>query len=127
MFWSSSLETGIASIDEQHKELFNQIDILVDTSNGERIKSTLDFLDNYIVKHFTDEQRLHKEKKYPKAVEHKKYHDNYIVVFRKLKEKYIAEGPTLSNNMALNKTVLGWLKEHILVHDRAFAAYCKTL
>jgi len=34
MLWKSSLETGIPQIDAQHKELFRQIDILMDRSNA---------------------------------------------------------------------------------------------
>ncbi|MDR3279280.1 MAG: hemerythrin family protein [Synergistaceae bacterium] len=127
MLWSAALETGMKEVDDQHKELFRQIDTLLDAGNANRFREVLDFLDGYIVKHFTDEQKLHARSKYPKASEHKAYHDNYVVIFRKLKAKYIAEGPSAVNNMEINKSVAGWLKEHILVHDREFAAYYKSL
>ncbi|MDR3332505.1 MAG: bacteriohemerythrin [Synergistaceae bacterium] len=127
MLWSKNLETGIDMIDEQHKELFRQIDILLDIKNENRIEATLDFLGKYIVKHFTDEQNMHAQAKYPKAAAHKEYHDNYVQTFRKLKEKYIKEGPTVTNNMEVNKTVVGWLKDHILVHDKEFAQFYKSL
>ncbi|MDR1875482.1 MAG: hemerythrin family protein [Synergistaceae bacterium] len=127
MLWNKSLETGIALIDTQHKELFRQIDDLLDAGKGNRFGETLNFLEKYIVKHFTDEQKMHVTSKYPKAAKHKEYHDNYVTVFSKLKEKYAKEGPTLENRIAINKTVVGWLKSHILVHDREFAEYYKSL
>jgi hemerythrin-like metal-binding protein len=127
MLWSKSLETGIALIDEQHKELFRQVDILLEQGNENRHKDALNFLDKYIVKHFGDEQKMQAGAKYPKAAQHKKFHDDYVVVFRKLKEKYLTEGPSPSNNMEINKTVVGWLKDHILVHDKEFAVYYKSL
>jgi hemerythrin len=126
MLWSKSLETGISLIDEQHKELFRQVDILLDQSNANRHKDSLNFLDGYIVKHFSDEQKMQMDSKYPKAVQHKKFHDDYVVVFRKLKEKYLKEGPSAANNMEINKTVVGWLKDHILVHDKEFATYYRS-
>lgn len=127
MFWSQSLETGIPLIDEQHKELFRQIDILLDTKNKDRIEETLEFLENYIARHFADEQEMHAQSRYPKAAIHKGYHDNYVVALRKVKDKYIKEGPSVTNTLAVNKSVLGWLREHILVHDKEFAAYRKSL
>jgi hemerythrin len=127
MLWTKSLETGIDSIDNQHKELFNQIDILVDPGKANRVRDTLDFLEKYIARHFSDEQAMHASSKYPKAAEHRGYHDKYIVVFRQLKDKYLKEGPTPANNIAVNKNVIGWLKDHILVHDKEFAEYYKSL
>ncbi|MDR1651202.1 MAG: bacteriohemerythrin [Synergistaceae bacterium] len=127
MLWTKSLETGIAKIDEQHKELFRQIDMLLDPKNTNRHAEVINFLDGYIAKHFSDEQRMQADSKYPKAAAHKSYHDGYIVSFRKLKETYLKEGPTAQNNMAVNKSVVGWLKEHILVHDKEFAEYYRAV
>jgi hemerythrin len=126
MLWVKSLETGIEKIDEQHKELFHQMDLLLDRTNGSRHKEVLDFLDKYIVKHFSDEQRMHADSKYPKAAAHKKFHDEYVVIFRKLKDKFIKEGPTPVNNIEVNKTIAGWLKDHIMVHDKEYAAFYKA-
>jgi hemerythrin len=126
MLWDKSLETGIATIDEQHRELFRQIDNLLDAGRENRFGETLDFLGKYIVKHFTDEQKMHTTSKYPRAAEHKKFHDDYVTLFADLKNRYVKEGPTLTNKMAINKNVVGWLKNHILVHDKAFAAYCSS-
>jgi hemerythrin len=53
-------------------------------------------------------------------------HDEYIAIFHKLKDKYIKEGPTADNKMEVNKTVAGWLKSHILTHDKEYAAYYKS-
>jgi methyl-accepting chemotaxis protein len=125
--WNKSLETGIELIDKQHMELFRQIEILLDPGKAGRVNKTLDFLEKYIAKHFSDEQEMHVKSKYPKAEQHKKYHEAYKVTFHELKEKYIKEGPTVTNNIAVNKTVLGWLKDHIMVQDKDFAAFYKEL
>ncbi|MDR1481429.1 MAG: hemerythrin family protein [Synergistaceae bacterium] len=126
MLWTKNLETGIPTIDDQHKELFRQIDALLAVSGSDKerqVAEALEFLDKYIVRHFGDEQKMHTQSRYPKAAEHKGYHDNYVVTFRQLKEKYNREGPTVGNNMAVNKSVVSWLKEHILVHDKDFADF----
>jgi hemerythrin len=126
MLWSKSLETGIAKIDEQHQELFRRIDILMDAGNKDRIKETIDFLGKYIVVHFNDEQKMHLDAKYPKAAVHKSFHDNYVKEFGKLKDQVMKEGHTIAVSQAVNKNVIGWLKEHIMVHDKEFAAFCKS-
>lgn len=127
MLWSKALESGIPNIDAQHQELFRQVDILIDGKNANRHKEVLDYLEQYIAKHFSDEQKMHAESKYPKAAEHKRYHDEYVKVFKQLKDKYIKEGPTPANNMEINKSVVGWLKDHIMVRDKEFAVYYKGL
>ncbi|MDR3255455.1 MAG: bacteriohemerythrin [Synergistaceae bacterium] len=126
MLWSKTLETGITKIDEQHKELFKRIDALLDAGNKDRLKETIEFLDSYIVEHFTCEQKMHIDSKYPKATAHKAYHDNYVTTFRKMKGQFMKEGHTLTTSQAVNKNVIDWLKEHIMVHDKEFAAYCKN-
>jgi methyl-accepting chemotaxis protein len=121
--WNKSLETGIDLIDQQHMELFRQIETLLDPGNSNRVHETLDFLEKYIAKHFSDEQKMHLKSRYPKAEMHRNFHDGYKVRFHDLKEKYIKEGPTVTNNMEVNKTVLGWLKDPIMVQDKDFAAF----
>jgi methyl-accepting chemotaxis protein len=121
--WNKSFETGIKLIDEQHMELFRQIEILLDSGKSGRVNETLDFLEKYIAKHFSDEQEMHVQSKYPKAAKHRQYHEAYKTTFHELKEKYIKEGPTVANNIAVNKTVIGWLKDHIMIQDKDFAAF----
>jgi hemerythrin len=128
MIWTSSLETGISKIDEQHKELFRQIDILMDRGNDGRINDTIKFLGEYVVRHFNDEQAMHLASKYPKAAEHKKMHADFIAAYTRMKQEYTqAAGPEkLPVILKINKTVMDWLKNHILVHDKEFATYYKA-
>lgn len=123
MLWNRSLEIGVTAVDEQHKELFRRIDLLMDATNKNRFEETIDFLGEYIVKHFTDEQKIHTDSKYPKAAIHKTFHDTYVQTFNQLRKKIAQEGDTLSVKLEINKTVVDWLKSHILVHDREFANY----
>jgi hemerythrin len=124
MLWNKSLETGIAKIDEQHKELFRAADVLVDTSQGDRVPKTLDFLKGYVAKHFSDEEVMHRLNNYPKAEAHKKLHVAFVKVFQGLYEDYHkATGSKLLVTMNINKAVIGWLKDHIMVHDKEFATF----
>lgn len=127
MLWVSTLETGINSIDEQHKELFRQLDILTDMNNANRFNDTLDFLEKYIIKHFSDEQKLHTSSNYPKARVHRGYHDTYIESFKKLKSTYINNPSNPATMIAITNGVVNWLNKHILVHDMEFSRYYKGL
>jgi hemerythrin len=125
MLWSKSLEVGIPAIDDQHKELFRQIDILLDNNNADRVPQTLKFLGEYVEKHFSDEQGIHQRVRYPKAEPHRKMHTAFVSVFKQMKAEYDSGGHKLPVLIKINKTVIDWLKSHIMVHDKEFAAYHK--
>ena len=126
MLWNKSLETGILAIDEQHKELFKQADVLFDQKNADRVPQTLQFLEKYVEKHFKDEQLLHLKSRYPKLEQHKKMHSDFVSAFKKMQEEYNSDGNKLQILLKINKTVSAWLTNHIMVCDREFADYYKT-
>jgi hemerythrin len=123
MLWNKNLETGVPTIDVQHKELFRQIDILSDNSNKDRFPQTVKFLGEYVKKHFFDEQMLHVKATYPKAEQHKKMHVDFAAAFDKMRKEYEEDSANLTILHKINKTVFEWLKSHIMVHDKEFAAF----
>ena len=126
MLWSDALETGIPKIDLQHKELFRQIDILMDRNNVDRIPGTLQCVGTYVIRHFSDEQVMHAASKYPNAEAHKKMHADFITKFKAMKKQYDEAGDKLEVILNINKMAIGWLKEHIMVQDKDFAKYYKN-
>ncbi|MDR2141067.1 MAG: bacteriohemerythrin [Deltaproteobacteria bacterium] len=123
MLWSKSLETGIPKIDEQHKELFRQADVLVDQSKADRVESTLNFLKDYVAKHFSDEEAFHRSSNYPKADAHKKLHIEFTGGLKKKVEEFQKSTNKSSIILTINSMVINWLKEHIMRHDKEFATY----
>ena len=127
--WSAKLETGLPKIDEQHKELFRQVGVLMDRTKAkaDRIPETVNFLGDYVLMHFNDEQGLHASVQYPKAAAHKKQHIAFIAKFSELKKKLGDSGDNLQFEVMteINSTAIGWLKDHIMVHDKEFADYYK--
>jgi len=124
--WNETLETGMPAIDEQHKELFRQVEILFESDNVDRVTKTLDFLAKYVEKHFNDEQQLHQKTQYPKAELHKKMHLEFTNTYKTLKQDYDSSGAKLQVMLKINKIASEWLRNHIMVHDKEFAAYYKT-
>jgi hemerythrin len=121
--WTDSMLCGIPAIDDQHKELFRQIDLLRDRGSKDRVPAVLRFLADYVVKHFNDEEGIHLRSKYPAATAHRKLHTDFVDTFVALKKKYENSGGEFAAVMEINKVVYDWLKEHVLKVDKVFAKY----
>jgi hemerythrin len=125
MQWADQFIIGIPKIDEQHKELFRQTEILLDRSKVGRIAETIQFLGDYVLKHFIDEQGLQAAVNYPKAEAHKKTHAAFAAKVSELKKRVEESSDDIKFDLAteINRTVIGWLKEHIMGHDMEFGVY----
>ncbi|MCD7897753.1 MAG: bacteriohemerythrin [Planctomycetaceae bacterium] len=127
MLWNSAYETGIGIVDEQHKELFRQIDILVENKEPNAVPKVIDFLGQYVVKHFSTEEGLQRKSNYPDFVEHKKKHVAFVDAFTRLKGEYQESGQNNLILMKLTRVALDWLKQHIRVEDKKFAGHYFTV
>ena len=123
MLWNKNMETGVAKIDDQHRQLFVQAERLLDKNYQDRIPVTLEFLKNYVVRHFTDEEALQARVSYPKAAAHHNLHIAFTNNFKKLYDAYKEQGDKLSVKLAINSMVVNWLKDHIMTHDKEFFQY----
>lgn len=127
--WTSELETGNSLIDNQHKELIEAINKLLDAcSKGKgrmEIADTLNFLNEYIIRHFRDEESLQQRYHYPDRVNHKQYHE----AFKRSVSDIITEFNQSGANVALvaktNSVIAGWLINHIKKEDVKVAAHIK--
>lgn len=126
--FDSSLVTGNAMIDEQHKELIGKIDKLLSCceQNGGKIEAIkmLDYLAEYTDFHFGEEEKLQEEVSYPAIEEHKKQHADFKKAVEELHEMLVEEeGPTEAFVAAVNKNVVDWLFDHIKKMDQALASF----
>lgn len=128
--WNKKLETGNAIIDSQHKELINAINELLDacaTGNGRaKLKETSNFLLNYTKRHFTAEEKLQQQSRYPDYINHKKYHDDFVKEVNQIVDQLEAEGPSVVMVGKINHTIAGWLINHISTEDVKVAAHIKN-
>lgn len=129
--WDQSLETGFLAIDEQHQELFKRVNEVIEAYNigkaRQEVKETLQFLEEYVHTHFTMEEELQLQYKYPKYKEHKEMHEYFIKQIAEIKSRYEQNGPKITVTMALNRILITWLREHILRVDKAFVDYIHSL
>jgi hemerythrin len=128
--FDKSLETGHAKIYEQHKQLFDTLNTIIQESEQGRgkdeIYKTLDFLNQYTVMHFKTEEILQKEYGFPGYEAHKKYHDDFKATVKELTNTLIEKGPVKELIDTAAKTVGDWLITHIKGNDIAMAAYLKS-
>jgi hemerythrin len=128
--WDTSLETGHAKIDNQHKQLIAALNGIIEASQQGKAKDeifkTLDFLTGYTVMHFSTEEKLQVQYNYPDYPVHKRYHDEFKVTVGELIKKVQREGPTEEMIALVTGTIGDWLLNHIKGDDFRMAAYVKS-
>ena len=124
---TSDMATGVAKIDEQHRELVKRLnDVLAmgtKSFSKEETKKTIDFLGEYIIKHFNDEEALQRQCDYSKYEWHKGQHQKYINDFKKLKKEFSENGPSAKFTVSLNASLVEWIVNHIKAVDVEFGKH----
>jgi len=125
--WRESLSIGVDAIDGQHKELLQRFDKLLsackDGKGIDELKSLLDFLSDYVLTHFRDEEAIQRQHQYPGHEEHKKQHDGFVVRLEALKQEIDTQGMAVHHVMETNNLLLKWLINHISVVDKELGKF----
>lgn len=128
--FDKSLETGNAAIDAQHKELINAVNNLLEAcakgKGRSEIETTVKFLADYTIKHFSDEEKLQKQHNYPGYEAHKKLHDAFKAEVSAIIDDYSKDGATVGLTFKINTKVAAWLINHIKGEDKKVAAFIKN-
>ena len=125
--WTEDLAVNIPEIDDQHKELFDRINLLFEACNkGEgrtEIGRTILFLEDYVKTHFSEEEKNMVSSQYPGYGAHKAQHAQFTDNLNSIKRQLNEEGPGVHIIIQTNRLVIDWLKDHIRTVDKAFGAY----
>lgn len=128
--WNNDLSIGVDEIDNQHKELFRRINALLDACTQGKGKGevgrVINFLEDYIVKHFNAEEAIQKKHAYPDYESHKTLHDEFRKSFSELKKSFETEGAGLPLVLRTNRTVVDWLVKHIGRVDKVLGGFLKS-
>lgn len=123
------LHTGNVLIDTEHRELLDAINNLMDAcSQGkgkEELTKTLTFLNNYVVKHFADEEKLQVQSRYPNYQPHKKFHETYKADMQALARELATDGYSIAFLGKLNQKV-AIIINHIKQEDKRLATHIKA-
>jgi hemerythrin len=125
----NSFLTGNELVDKQHRQLFDAINNLIETCHQgkgkDELSRSLDFLNDYTIKHFFDEEQIQKGSKYPDYENHKKLHENFKAVVRDLKVKMIMKGASDDLITEVQSKIGDWLVVHIKGQDLLWAKHIK--
>jgi hemerythrin-like metal-binding protein len=125
--WDDSVKTGHEMIDEQHKQLFAAVNGLLkacrENKGNDELTRSLNFLNDYTIKHFFDEEQVQQKYNYPDYPNHKKLHDNFKATVRDLKVRLIMKGPSEELINDVRSKIGDWLVTHIKGNDIKLGAY----
>jgi hemerythrin len=119
--WDVSMTTGVESIDNQHKQLINWLnDLLEAMSQGRgraQLDGLLDKLSEYAVMHFSHEEECMTKYNCPVAAQNVAMHKTFITTFEGFREELERTGPTAHLVVRLEAELMRWLATHIKVTD----------
>ncbi|MDA3962297.1 MAG: bacteriohemerythrin [Planctomycetota bacterium] len=129
--WTPGMAVGIASVDDQHRELFVRLNELVSAlrhgTGGAELDTVIGFLDDYVRLHFTEEEALMADAGYPACEAHKKLHAGFVDELGVVKQRLSDPGcdrEALSAELHLH--LRDWLVRHIIKADRAFGTFAAS-
>jgi hemerythrin len=123
--WKESYNTGVGPIDEQHQrlvELINELhSAMKQAKSKEVIGEVISELAKYTQYHFTDEEKYMQRANYPKLLEHKKEHDDFVAHVSDYKGRF-DRGEVMLSIDVLN-FLQDWLVDHIEGSDQDYVSY----
>ena len=129
--WNDSYKLGNDKVDEQHRTLFELVGSLayacMEGREAETLMRTLDFLVNYTVQHFNDEEQLQIQFDFPDYERHKQLHEDFKLTVAGLVQRYkeSASAEDLSNDV--NRIVARWLVNHIQREDKKIGEHIRSV
>ncbi|MBC8199536.1 MAG: bacteriohemerythrin [Desulfobacterales bacterium] len=129
--WTPEFEFGVAKIDEQHRELFEQCNKLMESilkgKGLDEVNKIISFLDEYIITHFRDEEKLMKEYEYPFLHFQKWQHSKFSRHFEKFKKEIsmIDDSNRFFLLFRIRLLIVDWLVNHTLKFDKHLGRFIK--
>ena len=78
---TSAIRTGNELIDSEHQRIFDEANALMEACQAgqarEHLREMAEFLADYVGVHFSDEESLQTQYRYPNYTEHHKFHEWY--------------------------------------------------
>jgi len=120
--WDSTLSTGIGNIDDQHKELFNFINKLTyamkEKKSKDEIIKALNCLEEYMIKHFNEEEAIQKQHNYPKfSIQHNQ-HEEFKSELQRLRNTFETTGISSLFAITVQQKIFKGCRKHIIDLDK---------
>jgi hemerythrin-like metal-binding protein len=111
-----TMGTGVESIDEQHQQLIDAINDLekavIEGYGDEKIRPLLDFLGDYVAKHFAHEEKIMAEAHCPTAQRNLDAHQKLVQRYTSWLQSY-ERAPSAEKILDLHRFLTQWLVSHI--------------
>lgn len=128
IIWDDSFSVGVRVIDDQHKQLINMINNLVDsthiTVDSEIMSETLSEMTRYMDYHFKTEETYMIDSDYPDYSIHKELHDEFMEKTIQFCEDTITRKETIPTEVL--SFLMDWLTNHILKSDMQFKPHLNS-
>jgi hemerythrin len=127
--WTEDLATGIERIDDQHRELYDQVAALHEAMRAnrlDRVPEVVEFLQRYALDHFALEEREMEAAAYPGLPEHRVIHQRFVEDFLRQKA-LLAARITPTAVIDLSRWLTDWLRDHVRRVDGDMARHLRCL
>lgn len=132
--WKEYYRVGSELIDTQHQELFKRLSSFIQVVQGarpwderlEEVKSTLEFMQHYVVIHFADEEALQKEIGYPNLEKHTAIHKRFKAEIAQFAAKVAKEGFDEEAVQEFGAKVMTWLIMHVGREDQDIGEFIRS-
>jgi len=128
--WTKDLSVGVEEIDNQHKDLFERINNLDSAMKQggakEEIVRLIEFLDKYVIDHFSEEEKFMTDHNYAGYDLHKTKHDWFKKEFSDIWSNLDAEGVTPEVIVQSNNLLITWFSNHVRSIDRMLGSFLKS-
>jgi hemerythrin len=124
--WNESLAIGVASIDAQHRELFDRVtrfEEALERSDATAIADAFDFLRSYAAVHFADEEKLMREGGFPAQEEHRAEHREFTTRLDALVREHREKGASAFLGLRARNWIVVWLLDHVGVRDQTLGRH----
>jgi len=123
--WNEKFETGHSLIDAQHRMLVSYVNRLEELAGNTHPSQDdlalflrfMEFLEDYILLHFKEEEDCMFRFRCPAHYENKKAHTEFLDFFRQFKLQFRIEGYRPEVVEELYNACIAWIQRHILRID----------
>jgi hemerythrin len=124
---NDSLKTGIDWMDSQHMEFISRIENLIDAMRegreGGDISALFDFLGDYVLIHFGEEETKMKEGEFQGLTSHLLEHDHFRYELDELRKEFQRDGASSYLSAQIKRRLLDWFVNHIGGIDQTLGGF----
>lgn len=125
IYWDSSYNTGIRTLDDQHKQIVGLINLLLSKPDAdvrsEVMSDALTRLTYYGRKHFEAEEQILEEHNYPELAQQKSEHKAYRIKIAQTCQETMLHKDSAPKELL--QFIRNWWSHHILESDMKYKSF----